>query len=95
MLTFPGTPVIVLGMGRSGTSYLSSFLGANGVSLGDELIESSIGLPGFGFFRQGEHWRLAEPKTTAEGRISTSEDQDGQLYVQWSEHAPGVTDSKP
>jgi len=28
-LALPGTPVIVLGMGRSGTLYLSNFLGAN------------------------------------------------------------------
>lgn len=49
MLNLPGHPLLILGLGRSGTSYLASFLQANGVDLG-----SDLGGPGFvnprGFF---------------------------------------------
>jgi hypothetical protein len=50
---FPGTPVIVLGMGRSGTSYLTSFLGSNGVDLGSELLAPAAANPR-GFFEDSE-----------------------------------------
>jgi O-antigen biosynthesis protein len=38
---FPGQPVLILGLGRSGTSYLASFLRAGGVDLG-----ANLGQPG-------------------------------------------------
>jgi hypothetical protein len=34
---FPGQPVLILGLGRCGTSYLGSFLQANGVDFGTNL----------------------------------------------------------
>ncbi len=37
---FPGQAVLILGMGRCGTSYLASFLRANGVDLGSNLGHS-------------------------------------------------------
>jgi hypothetical protein len=52
-MEFPGTPVIVLGMGRSGTSYLSSFLGSNSVDLGSNLIAPSAENPR-GYFEDSE-----------------------------------------
>lgn len=52
-MKFPGTPVIVLSMGRSGTSYLASFLGSNGVDLGSNLIPPSAENPR-GYFEDSE-----------------------------------------
>ena len=75
MSTFPGNPVIVLGMGRSGTSYLSSFLAANGVSLGGDLLEGSIINPR-GFYEDKEilafHQRILR-------RLNATADWDNQL----------------
>jgi len=45
--------VIVLSMGRSGTSYLASFLGSNGVDLGSNLIPPSAENPR-GYFEDSE-----------------------------------------
>ena len=45
--------MIILGMGRSGTSYLSSFLGSNGVDLGSNLIPPSAENPR-GYFEDSE-----------------------------------------
>jgi hypothetical protein len=39
------TPVLVLGMHRSGTSYLASILAALGVKMGDELLAADAGNP--------------------------------------------------
>ncbi len=52
-MEFPGTPVIVLGMVSSGTSYLSSFLGSNGVDLGANLAAPSGENPR-GYFEDSE-----------------------------------------
>jgi hypothetical protein len=52
-MNFPGTPVIILSMGRSGTSYLASFLGSNGVDLGSNLIAPSADNPR-GYFEDSE-----------------------------------------
>ena len=45
--------MIVLSMGRSGTSYLASFLGSNGVDLGSNLIPPSAENPR-GYFEDSE-----------------------------------------
>ena len=52
-MKFPGTSVIILSMGRSGTSYLASFLNSNGVDLGSNLIAPSAENPR-GYFEDSE-----------------------------------------
>ncbi|MGP0071541.1 MAG: sulfotransferase [Bryobacteraceae bacterium] len=48
---FPGQPVLILGLSRCGTSYLASFLRANGVDLGANLGQSGYVNPR-GFFEE-------------------------------------------
>jgi hypothetical protein len=75
MSNFPGTPVIILGMGRSGTSYLASFLGANGVSLGDEMLEPSTINPR-GYYEDKE---ILEFHRSIRRRLDTTAEWDSQL----------------
>jgi len=60
---FPGTPVIILGMGRSGTSFLTAFLNSWGVNIGTDLIPPSDANP-HGFYEHRAivalHQRLLE-----------------------------------
>ncbi|HEX5230433.1 MAG TPA: sulfotransferase [Bryobacteraceae bacterium] len=48
---FPGQPVLVIGLSRCGTSYLASFLSANGVSIGADLQQAGAVNPR-GFFEE-------------------------------------------
>ena len=71
-INFPGTPVIVLGMGRSGTSYLADLLGSLGVALGSEMIPASDINPR-GFFEDQEIVRFHQSVLK---RVRSGEDWD-------------------
>ena len=100
---FPGQPVLILGLGRCGTSYLASFLRASGVDLGANLGEAGYVNPR-GFFEDRSivdfHKRLlakGEPRgadipllAAPTGRAPSAEEKEEAVRILESLAKPGL-----
>jgi len=65
---YPGQPVLIVGLPRCGTSYLASFLRANGVNLGGDLSQAGYINPR-GFFEERTIVNFHKRQLTASDRL--------------------------